>query len=146
MLDIKQLLEKALPEIARRAQNELVLTCPVDSGRLRNSIKVVQQGNGLLISMAEYGKFVEFGTPPHTIEAKNRKALKFEWTEVEGEMVGRKKRLEKGMKKSQSNQAFFKKIKHPGTRPNPFVRTMLMTKLRKIIKEEIIKASLNNNI
>lgn len=140
--EMQELLDKAMPDIARRVQNELILKCPVDTGRLRNSIKVYAQKDGLLIWMANYGKYVEFGTPPHTIEAKNKKALKFEWTEIQGKMEGKKGRLNKGMTKAQSKNVFFKKVKHPGTRPNPFVRTMITNKLRDIIMEELQKAQL----
>lgn len=138
--EMQELLDLAMPEIARRVQNELILTCPVDTGRLRNSIKVIPQTNGLLIWMADYGKYVEFGTPPHTIKPKNKQALKFEWTEIEGKMESKTGRLRKGISKSKAKEVFFKKVKHPGTRPNPFVRTMLKTKLRKIVIEELIKA------
>lgn len=137
---MQELLDRAMPDIARRVQNELILTCPVDTGRLRNSIKVIPQEDGILIWMAEYGKYVEFGTPPHTIEPKNKKALKFEWTNVQGEMIGRTGRLKKGMTKAQSKNVFFKKVKHPGTRPNPFVRTMITNKIQKIIIEELQRA------
>lgn len=139
-MDFQELLDKALFDIARRVQNELMLTCPVDTGRLKNSIKVVTYGRGLLIWMVDYGKFVEFGTPPHVIEPKNKKSLKFEWTEMNGKMVGRTGRLRKGISKAKTTDAFFKKVKHPGTRPNPFVRNMITTKLKKIIIEELINA------
>jgi len=129
MEEIQELLEKAIFDIARRLQNELILTCPVDTGRLRNSIKVIPQGKGLLIWMVNYGKFVEFGSPPHIIEPESKKALKFE--------IGKVRRLEKGGSKE---IVFAKKVKHPGTRPNPFIRTAITTKLRNIIMEELIKA------
>ncbi len=129
MNEIVEKLEKALPEIARRIQNELTLAAPVDAGRLRNSIKVKAEGNSLVIWMVGYGKFVEFGTPPHVITPENKKALKFE--------VGRIERL-KGKKKGKK-EVIVKKVKHPGTRPNPFIRNILQNKLKKIIIEEIMK-------
>ena len=127
--------------IAVRLQNELIISCPVDTGRLRNSIKVKPYGKGLMIWMAEYGKWVEFGSPPHIIKPKNKKALKFEWTEIGGKRVGRAGRLRMGIPKSKSKEVLFKKVKHPGTRPTPFVRTAIHTKLRNIIKEELIRAA-----
>lgn len=119
MEEIQELLEKAIFDIARRLQNELILTAPVDTGRLRNSIKVIPQGKGLLIWMVNYGKFVEFGTPPHVIAPTEKKALKF---------------------RSEGTEIIVKKVQHPGTRPNPFIRTAITTKLRNIIMEELIKA------
>lgn len=129
MNEIKEKLENALPDIARRLQNELALAAPVDTGRLRNSIKVKEVEGGLVIWMVDYGKYVEFGTPPHVIEPSSKKALKFE--------VGRIERLS-GRKKTK-DIVFAKKVKHPGTRPNPFIRNTMMQKLRKIIIEEILK-------
>lgn len=140
-MEIQKLLNKAMFDIARRFQNELMLTCPVDTGFLKNHIRVISYGKGLLISMPDYGKLVEFGTPPHVIEAKGKKALKFEWTEIEGRMVGRAGRLRGGISKAKAGEVFFKKVRHPGTRPNPFVRTAINTKLRRIIMEELIIAA-----
>jgi hypothetical protein len=131
MKEIVEALDKAMPAIARRMQNELVLKCPVDQGRLRNSIKVSLNGRGLLIWMVNYGKYVEFGTPPHVIRPHNKKALKFE--------IGKTERL--AAKGKNKNIVFAKVVRHPGTRPNPFVRNAIQTKLKKIIIEEI-----NNNL
>ena len=60
--EIQDALEQALPSIAVRIQSELVVTAPVDTGRLKNSIKVFPTKKGLEISMVDYGIFVEFGT------------------------------------------------------------------------------------
>ena len=62
MNEIEEALEKAMPSIARRLLNELVVICPVDTGRLKNSLKVIPTDKGLLIWMVDYGMFVEFGT------------------------------------------------------------------------------------
>ena len=133
MREIEEKLMKVIPRIAVRIQNELILACPVDTGRLRNSIKVRVEGRSLIIWMVEYGKYVEFGTPPHIIKPTSKKALKFE--------VGKKERLGRKGPKSQANIVFTKEVRHPGTRPNPFIRNTIQTKLRQIIIEEI-----NNNI
>ena len=118
MNEMKLIIEKALPDIARRRENELILVCPVDKGFLRWSIKVrpASNGIGLIIRMLEYGKYVEFGTPPHVIKPKDKQALKF---------------------KSGKKIIFSKKVNHPGTRPNPFIRNTIQEKLGKIIGEEI---------
>ena len=118
-MELQDILDEAMPEISRRFENELVTTSPVDKGLLRASIRVIPQGEGLLISMNETGKWVEFGTPPHVIRPKNRQALRFKYN---NEIV------------------FAKVVHHPGTRPNPFVRTAINTKLRKIIMEELERA------
>jgi len=120
MNEIQELLERALPQIAVRLENELVLTCPVDTGLLRNSITVFPNENGLLISMAEYGELVEFGTPPHIIKPQSKQALKFK-------------------PKGSKDFIFAKEVRHPGTRPNPFIRNAIQTKLKEIVIEEINK-------
>lgn len=123
MNEIEEKLIKAMPRIALRLQNELILACPVDTGVLRNSIKVIpsSDGFGLIIWMVQYGKHVEFGVPPHIIRPKDKQALKF-----------------KGGKKGEF--VFAKTIKHPGSRPNPFIRNTIQTKLQAIIIEELQKA------
>lgn len=109
---IQQALNQAMPLIALELSNELKLATPVDTGRLRNSIKVFIEGQTLKIFMAEHGLFVEFGTLPHTITPKNKKALAFNGTVV-------------------------KKVNHPGTRPNNFIRRTLRRKLPGIITKNI---------
>ena len=121
MPDIQEQIEKALPRIAIRMQNELILAAPVDTGRLRNSIKVSADEDGIIIFMVDYAKFVEFGSPPHVIKPKDRKALRF-----------------KGSRKGKKF-VFAKEVKHPGSRPNPFIRNTIQNKLRNIIIEEIIR-------
>ena len=58
-------------------------------------------------------------TPPHIISPKNKKALAFKIGK-EGIVV--------------------KKVRHPGTRPNPFIRRTIQNKLRQIIIEELTRA------
>jgi len=121
MNEIKEQIEKALPRIAIRMQNELILASPVDTGRLRNSIKVSPDADGIIIFMVEYAKFVEFGSAPHIIKPKDKKALRF-----------------KGTKKGKGF-IFAKEVHHPGSRPQPFIRNTIQLKLADIIKEEISK-------
>lgn len=102
--------------IANALRNELVMVCPVDTGRLRSSIKVVQTERGLLISMVDYGKFVEYGSNPRIIKPVIKKALKFK---MDGEIV------------------IVKKVMHPGIRPTYFVRNTILNKLPGIIAREL---------
>jgi len=102
--------------------NNLKKRCPVDNGELRSSINSQTSGNEIQITMLDYGKYVEFGTPPHIIRPKNRKALKFE--------INRKKRLEEGGK---PNEVFAKEVRHPGTRPQPFIRPTFRDDLPEIL-------------
>lgn len=93
--------------------------CPVDKGFLRNSINFEITEQGITISMADYGKYVEFGTAPHIIKAKNGQALKFE---MNGKTV------------------FAKSVVHPGTRPNPFIRTTFFQDLSGLAEQAAVAA------
>lgn len=75
---------------------------PVRTGRLRQSIAITVDGSGVKIGPhTEYAAFVEFGTKPHVIEARNKKALAF--------MMG-------------NTRVVVKRVNHPGSRAKPFVR------------------------
>jgi len=87
-------------------ESKVVERCPVDTGFLRNSIHVEVEGDRLVIYMADYGIHIEYGTKPHIIEPKNKKALYW-----------------KGAKHP------VKKVYHPGTLPNPFIRETLFKDL-----------------
>ena len=76
MNEIKEAIERALPYIALRLENELVIVCPVDKGPLHWSINVVADGMTLTISMLDYGYYVEFGRPPRVSRAKKNKGKK----------------------------------------------------------------------
>jgi len=54
--------DQVLIRIANRLESELIIHCPVDTGRLRSSLRVTFKGNIIIITMVEYGRFVEFGT------------------------------------------------------------------------------------
>ncbi len=111
---IQMALTRAMPLIALELSNELKIAAPVDTARLRSSIKVFVEGDKLKIFMVGYGLFVEFGTLPHTIEPKDKKALSW---------------------KGAAHPV--KKVQHPGTRPNNFIRRTLRRKLPGIITKNI---------
>ena len=89
--------------------NELVRVAPVDTGNLRNSISYSVDNRGINISMNEYGYYVEFGTKPHVIKVKEKKVL------------------------SDGKRFFGRKVNHPGTEAQPFIRSVINTKLRNIV-------------
>ena len=75
---------------------------PVRTGTLRQSIEVKVSHDKVVIGPnTDYAAYVEFGTKPHTIYPKNKKALVFV---VNG------------------NKVFAKKVNHPGTKAQPYVR------------------------
>ena len=116
-------LDKAGPRIALRVENELKLEAPVNKnteaknrGDLRRSINVTYDNGELKIFASDIIFFVLFGTKPHEITPKNKKALAF---------------------KAGGKNIVVKKVMHPGTRPNPFVQDVLFRQLKQIIMEEI---------
>lgn len=95
-------------KIVNRAQRY----APVDSGRLRSSIAIQKRGEdprGPYIDVGtrvKYANYVEYGTTAHEIKPKTKKALKFKGST--GELVIRKR------------------VYHPGTKPQPFLRPALL--------------------
>jgi hypothetical protein len=113
---LKQFWNKLKYGVANDLTNELVRRCPVDTGFLKNSINYRIIHNGAEIGMAPYAVYVEFGTAPHIITPK-KKGGTLHW-------------------KSDNKDVFAKKVNHPGTRPQPFIRPSL-NNLPMIIKDNI---------
>ena len=99
---------------------EMQRTVAVKTGELKRSIKHSVNNDGLVLnfSMRDYGKYVEYGTPPHIIRPKNKKALAFK---MGGEDI------------------IVKEVHHPGTRPQPFIRPFFNTKLGQSIVKNLKK-------
>ena len=112
MTDVGKAWDNARGEIAIDFRNALVRACPVNSGHLKNSIAVDVNNDYIDVTMADYGLHVEFGTKPHVIEPKDAKALSWE---------------------TPRGRVFTKKVHHPGTKANPFIRRTIHTRLKDII-------------
>ncbi len=104
-----------------RLQDELIKVCPVDKGRLRGSIDVTYEHGDLVIRMVDYWKYVEYGTKPHEIKPKDKKALR--WNNKKGSTAFKK------------DDIFAKRVMHPGTKPQPFTRNTLYHKLPSILQK-----------
>jgi hypothetical protein len=95
-----------LREASRQVVNRAKVLAPVDTGRLRASIKADPprifslRGSVKVGSNVEYAAMVNDGTRPHVIKAVNAKALRFK---VGGRTV------------------FARLVHHPGTRARPFL-------------------------
>lgn len=95
-----------LREAARQVVNRARVLCPVDTGRLRASIRAEQprffslRGSVTVGSDVEYAGFVNDGTKPHRIRPRNAKVLRFN---VGGRTV------------------FARVVNHPGTKAKPFL-------------------------
>jgi len=94
--------EEVLLHTANYLKTEMEARVPVRTGRLRQSIQVRVSGKTITVGPdTPYAEYVEFGTSPHVISAGPGKTLAFQ---VGGRMI------------------FVKRVNHPGTKPQPFVR------------------------
>lgn len=91
---------------ARQVMNRAKVLAPVDTGRLRASIRIESRRTFTLRSVftvgsdVSYAPMVHDGTRPHTIRPKHAQALRFR---VGGRVV------------------YAKVVHHPGTRARPFL-------------------------
>ena len=94
---------------AKRIASHANRDVPVRSGRLLRSINVKLRNKFASVNVdAPYALFVEKGTKAHTIEAKNASVLT-------------------------NGKAFFgKKVKHPGTKAQPFILKHVRPELKKV--------------
>lgn len=95
-----------LETAARQVVNRAKVLAPVDTGRLRSSIRVEARRTFTLRSVytigsdVEYADMVHGGTKPHIIRPKTKQVLRFK---VGGKTV------------------FARVVKHPGTKARPFL-------------------------
>lgn len=105
-------------------ENALKNECPVHDAELKKSIKVTPSKNGFKITMLGYGKYVEFGTPPHNIPTSKdnpdsesiRKWVKDKWGDEDLIYV------------------LANHIRIYGTSPHPFIRNTLKKEFPKILR------------
>ena len=124
MTSVQEALSRALPAIANDLKNALREKSPVDLGNLRRSISVQVNSKGLLITMLDYGKDLEFGLVPKVVNLE-------EISDWAGRKLGDKS----------AGFPVARKIKRFGVRPQPFIRPTMHQQLGKIIvkrlKEEL---------
>jgi hypothetical protein len=86
------------------------------TGNLQRSITwyMATENSARIIAQADYAKWVEFGTKPHAILPKRRKALKIPTPE---------------------GYIFRKKVSHPGSKPYPFFFANLQNRARRVAIE-----------
>ena len=95
-----------LETAARQVMNRAKVLAPVDTGRLRASIRIEARRDFAFRSVytvgsdVEYAAMVNDGTRPHIIRPRRAQALRFR---VGGRIV------------------FARVVHHPGTKPNPFL-------------------------
>ena len=86
------------------------------TGNLQRSITwyMATENSARIIAQADYAKYVEFGTKPHAILPKRRKALKIPTPE---------------------GYIFRKKVSHPGSKPYPFFFANLQDRAKRVALE-----------
>lgn len=103
-IEDSDILPKKTFEIARSLQNNIKKEAPYKQGRLKRAIRVdtrILKKYSIITGywdegIAPHGIYVLAGTKPHEIRPKNKKALKTPY-------------------------GAFKKVNHPGTKPNDFL-------------------------
>ena len=124
-------LMKKLALTAVAEQKRLV---PRKTGNLGRSIGVgrVTDTSAETIAGANYAAAVEFGTKPHIIVPRNRKALRF--------AAGPGSRRLSGSPRSGGAVVFAKRVRHPGTRAQPFMVPGAQKALKELGVDAIVKA------
>lgn len=91
--------KESLQEAGFKVEEEAKKAAPANTGYYRNNISF--DGKNKVIANADYSAALEYGTKPHVIQPKTAKALHF---------------------KSDGQDVFTKRVKHPGTKPLAIMR------------------------
>ncbi len=106
--EIIKKLKKVLFDSMNKMQNLAVENAPVDTGLLKKRINLLPAVPGYtsytLTAGVNYAEAVEFGTDPHVIRPVKKKALAF---------------------KMEGKDVVVKKVMHPGTEAQPYMRPAL---------------------
>lgn len=119
-------------DLALQAVAEQKRLVPRKTGNLGRSINVgrVTPKSAETIARAAYAAHVEFGTRAHTIVPRRAKALRF--------APAGSGRLS-GTPRSGGSVVFARRVRHPGTRPQPFMLPGAVAALRSLGIEAIVK-------
>lgn len=119
-------------DLALTAIREQKLMSPVATGNLRRSIVIgsVTNTSAETIATASYAAFVELGTKAHDIVPRAKKALRF--------ATGGNATLS-GRPRSGGAVVFAKRVRHPGTKPKPFMVPGAEKAVRDLGVEPIVK-------
>ena len=111
---------------------EAKILVPRKTGHLGRSIMPGPVGTdtAYVFARTNYAAYVEFGTRPHTIVPRNKKALRFAASKADARLSGSVRRG--------GNAVFAKKVRHPGTKPHPFLRPGAEAAIRKVGVGEIV--------
>lgn len=102
------------------------------------------QGGKIYFSLPNYAEYVMDGSPPHVIEAKNKKSLAVPIDKWEGVTPNPYGSGEFPMLSKDGKFALLgKRVYHPGNAPNPFMKEVLHTKIKDIIKTALEQSVIN---
>ena len=121
--EINKKVEFALEGLGIDAVEKLQETAPRATGHLKDHIDFNVEGYELTISMPEYAKYLEYGTPPHFPPVD---AIK-EWC------------IAKGIN-PKAAYAIAVVISRNGTRPQPWIRPYFNNHLKKDLIRNLTKA------
>jgi hypothetical protein len=107
--------ERLMRDLALSAVREQKIEVPRRTGNLGRSIRIgsVSPKEAQTIATASYALYVHEGTKAHDIRPKNRKALRFPADGGSSTLSGRVR--------SGGKVRFAKRVRHPGTKANPFM-------------------------
>lgn len=104
--------KKFLFRVGSEIANEAKTIAPYKTGNLKRDIKVISYSHKKVVvgntKLAPYAKFVHYGTKPHIIKVKKAKALA----------------------NKKSGVVFGKKVNHPGTKANPYLKNAFENYIR----------------
>lgn len=130
-LGLKESYDKVLADTlllsSVQAEGLIRREAPVDTGNLRRSVQHFTKGSkeaGVSARGAKYWVDIEYGTAPHVITPKKAKALRFQ--------IGK-------------DEVYAKKVQHPGTAPNPFVKRAVNTLRSRKMVQQAFRASLKKH-
>ncbi|CUU87706.1 phage protein%2C HK97 gp10 family [Campylobacter hyointestinalis subsp. hyointestinalis] len=126
--------KKFLFRVGSEVANEAKKIAPYKTGNLKKDIQVISVNDKSVTigntKLAPYAKFVYFGTKPHIIKVKKAKALA----------------------NKKSGLVFGKKVNHPGTKANPYLKNALdsyikgggFTRAKSALANEVKKRIVND--
>lgn len=116
--------QRAQERVPRRTGNlfRTIRVAEVDENAQR--VRVVAGGT----REVGYASDVEFGTRPHVIVPRKRKALAW----------GGERRLSGSLRRGASATSFARRVNHPGTRPRPYLRPGAEQALREVGLSDIV--------
>ena len=92
-----------------------------------------------LVTVGGAGPFLEFGTKPHIIRPRKARALRFPAAGVSKTLGGRV-RTSEVRRLGRGAYVFAREVRHPGTKPYPFLVPGAVAAFREIGLDPIVKA------